>query len=110
MFDVDVGQFAWVKNTIFYAYFREKCWMKYLNGFKLSSNMKMMFNGCLTVCVHVGRFVRMMGKDMLIRNNFRTKNFRIVPLHFDEEIAFWNNKIKTNLKQEDKNGNEKKWT
>ena len=63
--------------------------MKCLNGFKLSSNMKMMFDGCLTVCVHVGRFARMLGKDMLIRNNFRTKNIRIVPLHFDEEIAFW---------------------
>ena len=92
MFDVDVGRFARVKNTIFYAYFREKCWMKCLNGFKLSSNMKMMFDGCLAVCVHVGRFARMLGKDMLIRNNFRTKNVRIVPLHFDEEIAFWNNK------------------
>ena len=91
MFDVDVGRFARVKNTMFYAYFREKCWMKCLNGFKLSSNMKM-FDGCLTVCVHVGRFARMLGKGMLIRNNFRTKNFRIVPLHFDEEIAFWNNK------------------
>ena len=51
-----------------------------------------MFDGCLTACVHVGRFARMLGKDMLIRNNFRTKNVRIVPLHFDEDIAFWNNK------------------
>ena len=83
MFDVDVARFARVKNTIFYAYFREKCWMKCFNGFKLSSNMKMMFDGCLTGCVHVGRFARMLGKDMLIR---------IVPLHFDGEIAFWNNK------------------
>ena len=75
--------------------------------------MKMMFDGCLTICVHVGRFVRMLGKDTLIRNNFRTKSVRIVALHFDEEIAFWNTnqtKIKTNLKQEDSNGNEKKWT
>ena len=60
--------------------------------FHISSNMKMMFDGCLTVCVHVGRFVRMLGKDMLIRINFRTKNVRIVPSHFHEEIAFWNNK------------------
>ena len=92
MFDVDVGRFARFKNTIFYAYFREKCWMKCLNGFKLSSNMKMMFDGCFTVCVHVGRFACMLGKDLLIRNNFRTKNVRIVPLPFDEEIALWNNK------------------
>ena len=60
--------------------------------FHISSNMKMMFDGCLTVCVHVGRFARMLGKDMLIRINFRTKNIRIVPSHFHEEIAFWNNK------------------
>ena len=92
MFDVDVGRFGRVRNTIFYAYFREKSWLKCLNGFKLSSNMKMMFDGCLTLCVHVGRFARMLGKDMLIRNNFRTENVRIVLLHFDEEIAFWNSK------------------
>ena len=77
MFDVDVGRFARFKNTIFYAYFREKCWMKCLNGLKLSSNMKMMFDGCLTVCVHVAQSAIC---------------HRIVPLHFDEEIALWNNK------------------
>ena len=54
--------------------------------------MKMMFDGGLTVCVHVGRFAPMLGKDMLIRNNFRRKTVRIVPLHFDEDIALWNNK------------------